>query len=225
MSRLLIVNPNTNQTVTRWLIEEARRVAPPAIELVAVNADSGLAALQTPEDVERAGHAVVGAVASHAPSRGVVIAAFGDPGLAAARARFSFPVVGLGESGLRAAGEGGGKFSILTLGAAMREPIAAKAAALGLGGGLVEIEVLPFTIAEMIAEREAGREAILEAVRRCRSEVVLLAGAPFAGLAHGLTGQSRKCVLDGVKACLAAITARETAIGGVASDLSDNPLR
>ena len=67
MSHVLIVNPNTNQTVTGWLAEEARRVAPAGVEILAVNADSGLAALQTPQDVEQAGDAVVAAIALHAP--------------------------------------------------------------------------------------------------------------------------------------------------------------
>jgi len=208
MSRLLIVNPNTSLAVTAWLTEEARRVAPVGVEIVAVNAETGLAALQTPEDIETAARAVVQATTAQGALRGAVVAAFGDPGLAAARAQFSFPVVGLGESGLRAAAAGGRRFSILTLGAAMREPIAARAAALGLGAGLVEIEALPFSISEMVADREARRAQILDAVRRCGAETVLLAGAPFAGMAHTAAVEAGKLVLDGVEACIGGIADR-----------------
>jgi Asp/Glu/hydantoin racemase len=202
MSRLLLVNPNADRTVTGWLADEARRVAPAGVEIVAVNADSGLAALQTPEDIEIAGRAVVDAIAAHGVLRGAVVAAFGDPGLATARAWFPLPVVGLGECGLQAAGDGGRRFSLVTLGVAMREVIAAKAAALGLGASLVEIVVLPFSISQMVAEREALRAQVYDAVRRCRCEVVLLGGAPFAGMARGAGAQTGKVVLDGLEACL-----------------------
>ena len=209
MKRLLIVNPNTNVSVTRWLAEEARRAAPEGFEIVAVNADSGLEALQTPEDIETAARAVVRAIAAHARAGGLagaVIAAFGDPGLAAARALGLTQVVGLGESGLRAAAASVRRFSIVTLGEAMRRPVLAKAAALGLGAELVEVNVLPFSIAEMIADREATRARIVAAVRQVPSEIVLLGGAPFAGMALAVAGATGKRVLDGVGACVQAFT-------------------
>ena len=210
MSRLLIVNPNTNAAVTRWLGDEAARVAPEGIEIVAISAESGLAALLTPEDVEIAGGAVVQTIEAYAKTRhlmGAIVAAFGDPGLAAARAQAPMPVVGLGEAGIRAAGRGGRRFSIVTLGAAMREPILARAAALGVGANLVEVCVLPFSIPEMIADREEARALIMEAVRRCHGEAVLLGGAPFAGMARDAARETGKVVLDGVEACVRAITA------------------
>ena len=43
--RLLIVNPNTSASVTRWLAEEAKRVAGEHVEVTAVNAPSGLSAI------------------------------------------------------------------------------------------------------------------------------------------------------------------------------------
>jgi allantoin racemase len=206
MSRLLIVNPNTNAAVTRWLADEAARVAPEGTEIIAISAESGLAALQTREDVEIAGRAVVRAIEAHAQRRqlaGVVIGAFGDPGLAAARARTLTRVVGLGEASIRAAANGERRFSIVTLGAAMREPILAKAA--GLGVNLIEVCVLPVSIPEMIADREGARARIMEAVRGCQGDAVLLGGAPFAGMAHDMVRETGRVVLDGVEACVDAI--------------------
>jgi Asp/Glu/hydantoin racemase len=212
MSRVLIVNPNTSETVTRWLAEEARRLAPAGVEIIAVNAASGLEALQKLQDLETAGHAVVQAIEAQGTLQGAVIAAFGDPGLATARARFSLPIVGLGECGIHAAGAGGRRFSILTLGAPMREPIMARAAALGFADKLVEVVVLPFSIGEMIAERDAKRAQIADAVSRCHGEAVLLGGAPFVGMARALAIETHKSVLDGVEACLAAIMIAKGAV-------------
>jgi allantoin racemase len=210
MRRLLVINPNTNALVTRWLEDEALRVAPEGTEIVATNAESGLAALQTPEDVEIAGRAVVQTIEAYAKTpdlMGAIVAAFGDPGLAAARAQAPMPVVGLGEAGILAAGRGGRRFSIVTLGAAMRGSILMKAAALGVGANLAECRVLPFSISQMIADRGGARSLIMEAVRSCRGEAVLLGGAPFAGMAREAHHETGKVVLDGVEACVAAIMA------------------
>lgn len=205
MRRWLIVNPNTDVAVTRWLAEEARRVAGDDVEIVAVNADSGLAAIQTPADIDIAARAVAADVAAHGHASGALVAAFGDPGVMAARALGLMPIVGLGEAGMSAAGEGGRRFSILTLGAAMREPILAKAAALGLAESLAEVRVLPFSIPEMIADREARREEIAAAIRACKGDAVLLGGAPFAGMARALARETGRFVLDGVEAAVSEL--------------------
>ena len=205
LPKLLIVNPNTNATVTRWLAEEARRVAGDAYDVVAVNAESGLPAIQTPEDIEIASRAVQSAIMAHADARGAIIAAFGDPGLKAARALNLMPVIGLGEGGMLAAAKGGRRFAIVTLGAAMREPILARAASLGLGGQLSAVHILPFSIPEMIANRDGLRADVLAAVRTCDAEAVLLGGAPFAGMAVSLAREAGTVVLDEVEASVAAL--------------------
>ena len=80
-----------------------------------------------------------------------------------------------------AAGRGGRRFVIVTLGAAMVETIASRAATLGLASQLAAIRLLPFSIAEMIEDRDARRDAIAAAVRASAQEngveAVLLGGA------------------------------------------------
>jgi allantoin racemase len=203
--RLLVVNPNTSARVTHWLADEARRVAGDDFEIVAVSAASGLAAIETPQDIERAERAVVAEVEKH-EAGGAIVAGFGDPGLAAARALQRMPVVGLGECGIRAAAQGWRRFAILTVGAAMRGAILAKVAAMELAGQLDEVRLLPFSIPELVGDRDARRAEIVAAVRACRDGVVLLGGAPFAGMAREIGPESGKIVLDGVAACLTALT-------------------
>jgi len=203
MRELRIVNPNTDPSVTRWLRDEARRVVGDLFEVVAVNADSGLAAIQTPAELEIAARAVVSAISAPPHPSGAIIAAFGDPGLSEARALHLMPVVGLAESGLLAAGRGGRRFTIVTLGSALHEMILAKAAALGLAGQLGDVRFLPFSIPEMIADRESRLGAVTAAVRACAeagAEAVLLGGAPFAGLAASLARKTGLTVIDGVEA-------------------------
>jgi allantoin racemase len=210
--RLLLVNPNTSRTVTRWLADEARRVAGDRFDIVAVNADSGVAAIETPDGLDRVASAVVAALAAHSDASAAIIGAFGDPALAAARSRDPRPIFGLGERGLMAAGRRGRRFAVVTLGAAMVETIASRAASLGLGKELAAIHVLPFSIAEMVEDRDARRDAIAAAVRASAQEngveAALLGGAPFAGMAEALARELRMEVLDGVAACIEAAAAK-----------------
>jgi allantoin racemase len=79
--RLLIINPNTNADVTRWLADEARRLVGSTCDVVAINADSGLAAIETPNDLRLAARAVALTVQMFADADGAILGAFGDPGL------------------------------------------------------------------------------------------------------------------------------------------------
>jgi allantoin racemase len=202
--RLLIVNPNASVKVTRWLEDEARRVAKSRFEIAAVNAPSGLDAIETPDDLSRATEAVVSTIVRDKAATAAVIGAFGDPGLAEARALVRIPVFGLGEEGLRAAAATGRRFSIVTLGEGMRAPIAARVRALGLGAQLQDLRVLPISVGDMIADRDAYRWAIANAIRASLPCAVLLGGAPFAGLGAQMAEETGAAVLDGVEAFVAA---------------------
>jgi allantoin racemase len=190
--RLLVVNPNTSASVTRWLAEEARRVAGEHVEVTAVNAASGLSAIQTPDDLLQAARVVVATIEAHPDADAAIIAAFGDPGLPEARARLAIPVVGLGEAGLRAAANGR-RFSIVTLGEAMRAPLVQRVQSLGLEEWLAEIRILPTPIPDMIANREAHYDALADAIRACAGDAVLLEGNPFT-LHHNLRRRSSFCI-------------------------------
>jgi allantoin racemase len=200
--RLLIVNPNTSVSVTRWLAEEAKRVAGGRAEIAAVNAPSGLSAIQTPDDLLQAAKVIVGTIEADATADVAIIAAFGDPGLTEARARLSIPVVGLGEAGLRAAASR--RFSIVTLGEAMRAALVERVRSLGLEDRLAEIRILPVSIPEMIANREAHLGALDGAIRACAGDAVLLGGAPLAGLGVKMARETGLTVLDGVEASVTA---------------------
>jgi allantoin racemase len=203
--RLLIVNPNTSAAVTRWLADEAERVARDRVEIAAVNAPSGLAAIETPQDLIRATQVVVGTIEAEAgaDADAAIIGAFGDPGLIEARARLSIPVVGLGEAGLKAAANDR-RFSIVTLGEAMRAALAERVRSLGLNDRLAEIRILPIAIPDMIANRDAHFGAIADAIRHCTGDAVLLGGAPLAGLGNKMTEETGVTVLDGVEASVTA---------------------
>lgn len=198
--RLLVANPNTSADITEKMATTARAIAGPRAAILPDTAPFGASALETEADLAVAADAVA-AMLRRADCDGAIIAAFGDPGLKAARAAAPMPVVGLGESGLIVAGEGGRPFAVLTLGPALKSAIEAKVAGLGLGAQLVGIEFLPAGVRDVAAAPERFFDAILaeaEALHHRGAAAVLLGGAPFSGLAKLLSERSALPLVDGL---------------------------
>ena len=118
--RILVINPNTTMAVTETIVAEARRSAPPQVEITGVTARFGSPFIQTPEESDTARQAVLELVSRLAPGfDAVVIAAFSDPGLEEARAMSPVPIVGIAESAMLTALMCGGRFAIVTLGVSL----------------------------------------------------------------------------------------------------------
>jgi Asp/Glu/hydantoin racemase len=56
----------------------------------------------------------------------------------------------------------------------------------------------------MIANREAHLDAIVDAIRACSGDAILLGGEPLVGLGMNRTEETGVTVLDGVEASVAA---------------------
>jgi allantoin racemase len=103
--RVLVLNPNSSESVTR-AIDRAVQATPAAAQcrFETVTASEGPSGVITQEDYARASLLVGDYLQRNAnAAQAFVIACFSDPGLLAARNGFLKPVIGLGESGLRAA--------------------------------------------------------------------------------------------------------------------------
>ncbi len=201
--RLLLVNPNITAAITDAMAAEARRVASPGTQILAVTAAFGTQYVATRPEAAIAGHAVIDAVASCAePYDAVVVAAFGDPGLGAAKELFDVPVVGITEAALLTAWTLGRRIAVVCMSDRLRTWYAECAAEHGLHGRLVSVRALADPPRDVTRAREetAGRMAALcrEAVDADGAEVVIVGGGPLAGLAHDLADRVPVPVLDGV---------------------------
>ena len=203
---LLMINPNSSDIVTDRLAAEATRVAPSGVAIRAVTTACGPAAIQIPAELEAARSSVLATIAANSDCAAVVIGAFGDPGLAEARASATIPVAGLGESGILAAGEGGRRFSIVTVGEAMRPQLLEKIAVLGLGDSLASLRFLPYSVVDVIRDRKSvltrAADTITDCMDRDGAQAVLLGGAPFVGAAREIGGDARVPVIDGLEAAI-----------------------
>ena len=88
--KILLVNPNMTQAMTDRLAAVARRVAAPGTEIVPLTATHGFPYISSRSEAQIAGAVALEMIAGNLEGAdAVVIAAFGDPGLKAARELFN----------------------------------------------------------------------------------------------------------------------------------------
>ncbi|MBC7702422.1 MAG: hydrogenase expression protein HupH, partial [Rhodoferax sp.] len=94
--KLLLVNPNTSSTTTAAMLAIARGAAPAGVTVEAVTAKFGAALIVNPAALAVAATAVCAVVREQLDPtfHGVIVSAFGDPGLVLLRAAQHLPVTG-----------------------------------------------------------------------------------------------------------------------------------
>jgi Asp/Glu/hydantoin racemase len=217
--RILLVNPNISGSVTTILAREAQMVAGQRAEILAVSPFFGSASIECVAEIAIAAHGVLETIAAHPGYDAAIIAAFGDPGLEAAREIARMPVFGLGESGIRAAVAHGRRFAIITIGPQLRSIIERMAGTHGASGRLVALRFLGVNVLDAARDRAALEHAVFDAVHECVSqdgaEAVLLGGAPFAGVGRALTRRGTVPIYDGLE------TAIELAVAASRLDIAE----
>lgn len=85
--RLLLVNPNTNAGTTALMVAIAQRAAPACVTIEGATAATGAPLMDDPDKLAAGAAAVEAIVAATdmGPYAGLIIAAFGDPGMEEAR--------------------------------------------------------------------------------------------------------------------------------------------
>jgi allantoin racemase len=210
--KLLVINPNISDDVTALIESEARRSASPGTELLVRTAGHGVEYIETRFESLIAASAVAEIIAEHIaggggdadPIDGVVVAAFGDPGMPALKELADVPVIGITEAALCAAALQGHRFSIIAISDRIRPWYLDCVERFGLGGRLASIRSINETLNAIGSVQQDFKETLLALSRRAVAEdgadVVILAGAPLAGLARELQGQIPVPVVDGISA-------------------------
>lgn len=208
MSRILVVNPNTSARVTDLIGSEARRVAAPGTELVTRTASYGVEYIETRLEAAYAATAVAEIIAAESmsaePADAVLVAAFGDPGLPALKELVDVPVVGISEAAFATASLLGRRFSIIAITKRLVTLYRECVELAGLEGRLASIHSLTRPLSDIGTVRELFRAELVELAARAveddGADVIIMAGAPLAGLARQVGSEIRVPVLDGVGA-------------------------
>jgi Asp/Glu/hydantoin racemase len=205
--RLLVINPNISESVTQLIGEEARRAASPGTALTLLTAPFGVAYIETRFEALIGAYAAATLVAEHAPGHdAVVIAAFGDPGVPGIREVLDVPVVGLTEAALASACLLGNRFSIVAISRRITAWYRETVEHSGLSGRLASIRSLDRPLRDIghVQDDHAARlkELCAAAVDEDGADVIILGGAPLAGLARSIAGQIPVPVVDGVSSAV-----------------------
>ncbi len=204
--RLLVANPNTTQVVTDRIARVAREAASPGTEILAVTASFGAEYIATRAEAVLGAHATLDLLATHAEGcDAAIVAAFADPGLGAARELLSIPVVGMAEAAMLTACMLGRRFAILTFAVALEPWYQECVDYNGLAGRCAGIFCLdePFQAITSVAEEKAARLTALAArAIAAGADVIILGGAPLAGLAAEIADQVAVPVVDAVAAAV-----------------------
>lgn len=204
--RLLLINPNISDSVSELIRAEALRSAAPGTEIEVLTAPFGVAYIETRFE------ALIGAFATaqlaaehHERYDAVIVAAFGDPGVRGLREALQIPVIGLTEAALASACLLGQRFSIVAISQRIRSWYLETVQAYGLEGRLASIRGLdePLDIGHV---QDNQGERLVQLAERCVDEdgadVIVLAGAPLAGLARSLRGRLPVPSVDGVSSAV-----------------------
>lgn len=205
--RLLLLNPNTTGAVTDRLMEAARVVAAPTTRLVPLTATRGVPYIATRAEAQIGGAIALEMLAEHhRDADAAIIAAFGDPGLLGARELFDIPVIGMAEAAMLTACTLGRRFAIVTFARALGPWYEECVAMHGLTGRCAGISMLDGAFRSISDVQEEKESLIVDLAHRSITEheadVVILGGAPLAGLAAKVRDRIPVPVVDQVQAAV-----------------------
>lgn len=205
--KLLILNPNISTSVSDLIHAEALRSAAPGTEVQTVTAGFGVAYIETRFEAMIGAYAAAQSAAEHLQGHdAVIVAAFGDPGLMALREVLPCPVTGLTEAALASACLLGQRFSIVAISNRIQAWYRETVHAYHLDGRLASIRSLSEPLADIGSVQLDQSEKLVRLAQRCVHEdgadVIVLAGAPLAGLARSIGHRLPVPVVDGVSSAV-----------------------
>lgn len=205
--RILVLNPNTSTGITDRLMNAALPAAAPGTELVALTAPRGFPYIATRAEAQIGGAIALEMLAEHhAGFDAAIIAAFGYPGLLGARELFDLPVVGMAEAAMLTACMLGKRFAIVTFAQALGPWYEECVEMHGLSGRLAGIRMLDGSFGAVSDVQDEKEELLVQlanaAVTQDEADVVILAGAPLAGLAERVKHRIPVPVVDQMAAAV-----------------------
>ena len=192
MQNILVINPNSSTATTSMMVNIAADVAPAGVCV------SGLTAKHAPLMIVNQAELDAAALevevtwrsAEGEPWSGVIVSAFGDPGVHLVRRSASVPVVGICESSMLEAAQGGRRFGVATVTPDLAEAIQGKAVELGLAHLYTGIRLTAGEPRALSSDPEALERALEEAVKLCisqdKAQAVIIGGGPLGQAALSL---------------------------------------
>lgn len=207
MRQLLIINPNTNHSVSDQLDAFAKNNTNSAeIQVRTMTASFGASYIDGEASYAVAAHATLEAANSacldeQTVPQSILIACFGDPGLLALRENIQTPITGLAEASFIEAATFG-RFAIVTGGSRWKPVLERHAHMLGFDATLAGIHTVQPSGLQLAQDPAAAKillaEACKSALRDFNAQVVILGGAGLVGMAASIQPLLDAPVIDSV---------------------------
>lgn len=202
--KILVINPNSTQSMTDKIVETARKFASPGTTIIGATGTNAPPSIQGHYDEAMS---VPGLLARLQQAEaegidGVVVACFDDPGIGACREVMSGPVLGICEAAVTAASMIATSFSVVTTLPRSVPVIEHLIHSYGLSHRCRKVRSAEIPVLALEEEgtcaRDKVRDEILRAVKEDRAEAVVLGCAGMADLTDWLSAQTGIPVIDGV---------------------------
>ncbi|QHQ34368.1 aspartate/glutamate racemase family protein [Algicella marina] len=200
--KILLLNPNMTTGMTDGMAEVARLAASPGTEIIPVTATRGFPYISSRAESQFAGTITLEIIADYQDQvDAVVVAAFGDPGLHAARELYDLPVTGLAEAAILTACMLGERFAIVTFTPDMIAWYALSVAAAGVQSrlsGFHAPERQSGSLGNLKVDMRAELTRLAQEAAAGGADCVILGGAPLAGLASEIAEEVPAVLIDPV---------------------------
>jgi Asp/Glu/hydantoin racemase len=205
--RISILNPNTTGAMTDRLMAAAGRVAAPGSTLLPLTATRGVPYISSRAESQIMGAIVLEMLAEHHRDvDAAVIAAFGEPGLHAARELYDIPVVGMAEAAMLTACTLGRRFAIVTFAGPLVAWYEDCVTLHGMDPRCAGVRALPGVPASVVDVQEQRLDdlvALLDrTVEEAGADVLIPGGAPLAGLASLVADRIAVPLVDPIQAAV-----------------------
>lgn len=225
MTHIVIINPNTSEATTAMMTDIARQSVPAGISVEGMTAARGVPMILNGNELAASADGVVQMGLTAAPKAdGIIVSAFGDPGLEQLRQMTDMPIIGICEASMLEAAFGGRRFGIATVTPDLVESFTAKAVSLGLadlftGTRLTSGDPIPLSF-----DPERLRTALAIAVKECLeldgAEVVIIGGGPLGRAAAQLQQQLSAPVIAPIESAVRLLLKEICPVAPVVANLA-----
>jgi allantoin racemase len=212
--RIALLNPNTSTGATATMMASARRVVPVGVHIEGRTVGEGPELIADPQALAQAA-CVVEAAAPALVAEGfdaIIVAGFGDPGVAALNGSLGVPVTGLGEAGIAEAAQGGLRYAIVTVTPGLHQSLVAAAHTHAAPSQLAAVRYTQGALHGLMAKPEDLAAALLKACQDAialdGAQSIVIGGGPLASAAQGIARRLHVRVVDPVGAAVRLACAR-----------------
>lgn len=214
MQHFLLINPNSSEATTGMMVAIASTAADKGLAVVGATARRSPAMIVSPTELEAAAAEVIEIGRDHAADCiGIIVSAYGDPGVHELRQQVAIPVIGICEASMLVAAESGRRFGIATVTPDLIPAIDAHARRLGLAAQYSGIRSSSDEPRQLAKDPLALRRTLALEVEKCftqdNAEIVIIGGGPLGAAAEALKDQFDHPVLSPIP-CAVSLLARQT---------------